>query len=446
MFVVVLAWVAIDLLVRRAAGAAHARRREPSDEAAPESRRFRIAVRGTGVGVPPFPADLHVPVPTPQEPMSVVVFGPGMLMQPSYYESTIGTLAARAGVVVVVPGAYTDEVRGASEDSLRMAGDSLVACAEFVWDAASRGDGNPLSGLSVLRRVVLAGHSAGGELALWAAARGEAVWGRGVVRGVISFGAACRRITDCPQALRLPAAPPRVAGDFAHSMIVGVPVVIVGGEVDELAPPVNQAVAYDALTNAPRVLLVISRGTHCFVEVPIVSQCAPRVDAQSQVQMLRHMRHLLNAFSRCALRDDAESCDDVWDAGLLSFARDAAVALRVEPLAELALLDETREVRLRDSRERRVDPRPEVYALSVRGACAGAAGVDPDVVALLAGEASTSALTDKTARGRASGPLVVSARSTHGVTVSAESSQILSCDGPGQPDEAVVDLPSTSTI
>jgi predicted dienelactone hydrolase len=218
-------------------------------------------------GVAPDPAVLAVPdaAVAPDGPFPVVLFSHGLGSTPTQSLFLTAHLASH-GFVVAAPrhpgSAYEDcfgchgpdEQQALLRDGARNRPDDLA----FVLDelaALSADPRSPLRGALDLARVGTAGHSWGGYSAVMAAAAAAR----------ISAALAMAPVLD----VALEAAAPAV-----H-----VPVLVMGGRLDEVVPYAEQARLYALLpTDVPRYLLTFPRGGHtAFADVcpPDVPGCRP---------------------------------------------------------------------------------------------------------------------------------------------------------------------------
>jgi acetyl esterase/lipase len=203
---------------------------------------------GTG---PEHVADLRLPV-RPGPPAPLVIFLHGGFWRAAFDRSHTGPLAtglAAAGYAVCVPEfRRTGQAGGGwpgTFDDVAAAVDSLPGLVR-----AAAGPGVVAAG-----PALLAGHSAGGHLALWAAARhqlpADSPWRLPgpAARGVVALGAAScladsheQDLGDGAAAELIGGGPDRYperyqAADPAALLPLGVPIRLVHGTLDDVVPP-----------------------------------------------------------------------------------------------------------------------------------------------------------------------------------------------------------------
>ena len=247
---------------------------------------------------PDHVADLRRPLRTPGSPPApLLLLIHGGFWKAEYDRAHLAPMAAAlsgAGYAVVVP-----EYRRVGQPGGGWPGTlaDVALCCERLPGLLAEREGSTID----LERVVLIGHSAGGHLAVWAAARdrpgfdGAGLQGgglRGGLRGVVSLAgvlnlalAARRRLGDDAVQGLLGGTPDEVpqryaAADPFRRLPLGVPVVCVHGGADAIVPiELSASYAVAARAAGDAVELVELAGVEHFGLIDPLSTAWPYVRA-----------------------------------------------------------------------------------------------------------------------------------------------------------------------
>lgn len=224
-------------------------------------------------------------------PWPVVVFGHGYLSPVDLYTTLLTDLAA-AGYLVVAPTSGGE-----------LFPDHAAFAADFStvidWlEVENARPGGWLEGAVDLERIAASGHSMGGGASTLATASDPRF------RTVANLAAAETR----------PSAIEAAAG-------IGVPALLIAGEVDTIAPPdVHQRPIFTAITDAPAQLRIITGGSHCgFIDDPAEGGLAGALTGLAcdtaritRSEQLAVTNRLLVDWLRWSLDGDATLADRVW--------------------------------------------------------------------------------------------------------------------------------------
>jgi len=248
----------------------------PSDSRSVLSRAARPPDLTDAYGfAPDHVIDVWLPVGDPPSPVLVVFFHGGF-WRAEYDRAHVAPLAealADAGFIVATPEYRRTGGGGGWPATFDDVSASVTAAARMVVDRSSRG-------------MVLAGHSAGGHLALWAAG------GRVAVAGVLALAA----VTDLKAAYELDldegavaallgGAPATVPDRYASAdpmarLPLGVPVELVHGDRDQHVPvSFSQRYAENAQGAGDAVRLEVLGGVDHFAVIDPHSSAWPAVVA-----------------------------------------------------------------------------------------------------------------------------------------------------------------------
>jgi predicted dienelactone hydrolase len=226
-------------------------------------------------------------------PWPVVVFGHGYLSSVDLYTTLLTDLAA-AGYLVVAPTSGGELF----PDHAAFAADSSTV---IDWLSAENArPGSWFEGAVDLERIAASGHSMGGGASILATAADPRI------RTVAALAAAETRPSAIEAAAR-----------------IGVPSLLIAGEVDTIAPPdVHQRPIFEAITDAPAQLRIISGGSHCgFIDDPAEGGLAGALTGLAcdtaeipRSEQLAITNRLLVDWLRWSLDGDVTLTDRVWPA------------------------------------------------------------------------------------------------------------------------------------
>lgn len=226
-------------------------------------------------------------------PWPVVVFGHGYLSPVDLYTTLLTDLAA-AGYLVVAPTSGGELF----PDHARFARDLSVTIDWLTEQNALAGGW--LEGAVDLGRIAASGHSMGGGASILATAADPRI------RSVANLAAAETR----PSAIEAAAA-------------ITVPSLLISGSADTIAPTdAHQRPIFEAITDAPAQLRIITGGSHCgFIDDPSGSGLRGALTGLAcdtgeipRAEQLAITHRLLVDWLRWSLDGDAMLTDRVWSA------------------------------------------------------------------------------------------------------------------------------------